>query len=100
RELHDSAGQLVTALDLELASLAEDLGKLAPQLAKRMEASLELVQQLHAEIRTTSYLLHPPLLDETGLYSALGWYTQGLVERSGLQIRLDMSEDFGRLPGD
>jgi len=98
RELHDSAGQLVTALDLELASLAEDLGKLEPQLAKRVEASLELVQQLHAEIRTTSYLLHPPLLDETGLYSALGWYVEGVAQRSGIKIGLEISPEFGRLP--
>jgi two-component system, NarL family, sensor kinase len=58
------------------------------------------VQQLHRDIRTASYLLHPPLLDESGLYSALSWYTQGLVERSGLQVNLDMSQQFGRLARD
>jgi len=56
------------------------------------------VRQLHREIRTTSYLLHPPLLDESGLYSALSWYVQGLVERGGLQISLQIPQHFGRLP--
>lgn len=55
---------------------------------------------MHREIRTASYLLHPPLLDETGISSALGWYVQGLSERSGLSIELDISRDLGRLPGD
>jgi two-component system, NarL family, sensor kinase len=58
------------------------------------------VQQLHKEIRTASYLLHPPLLDEAGLSSALAWYAQGLGERSGLAITLDIPEEFGRLPHD
>ena len=47
-----------------------------------------------------AYLLHPPLLDESGLFSALNWYVQGLSERSGLDITLDVSEEFGRLPRD
>jgi signal transduction histidine kinase len=100
RELHDSAGQILTALGLELGSLAEDIHKIAPQLENRMAAAGELVQQLHREIRTTSYLLHPPLLDEAGLSSALSWYTEGLSQRSGIQIHLDVPEDFGRLPRD
>jgi two-component system NarL family sensor kinase len=55
---------------------------------------------LQREIRTASYLLHPPLLDETGLTSALGWYTQGLKERTDLNIALDIPEDFGRVQRD
>lgn len=98
RDLHDSAGQMVTALDLELGSLAESIRKSAPQLGKKVESSQNLVQQLHREIRTTSYLLHPPLLDEAGLYSALSWYVQGLSQRSGIAIELEISEGFGRLP--
>jgi two-component system, NarL family, sensor kinase len=57
-----------------------------------------LVQQLHREIRTTSYLLHPPLLDESGLASALAWYTQGLAERTPLKINLDIPHDLERIP--
>jgi PAS domain S-box-containing protein len=100
RELHDSAGQILTALGLELGSLAQDLHKVAPQLESNLAEALELVQQLHREIRTTSYLLHPPLLDEAGLHSALSWYLDGLRERSGIEIDLDVAEGFGRLPRD
>jgi two-component system NarL family sensor kinase len=57
-----------------------------------------LVHQLTSEIRTTSYLLHPPLLDEEGLQSAISWYVRGLAERSGLDISFKISDGFGRLP--
>jgi signal transduction histidine kinase len=98
RELHDSAGQTLTVLGMSLAQFAQKTGRKAPELAGDAEQIQETVQQLHREIRTTSYLLHPPLLDETGLYSAISWYVQGLQERSGLDVRLDCSEKFGRLP--
>jgi CheY-like chemotaxis protein len=100
RELHDSAGQTLTVLGFNLVQLVEKAGRHAPELATDAETIDEMVQQLHRDIRTTSYLLHPPLLDESGLYSALRWYTQGLVERSNLQINLEISQDFGRLPRD
>jgi signal transduction histidine kinase/FixJ family two-component response regulator len=100
RELHDSAGQTLTVLGMNLAQLVQKAGRTAPELAADAEVTQEMVQQLHRDIRTTSYLLHPPLLDESGLHSALTWYVQGLVERSGLQIILEISEDFGRLPRD
>jgi signal transduction histidine kinase len=100
RELHDSAGQTLTVLGMNLAQLVQKAGRTAPELAAEAEMTQEMVQQLHRDIRTTSYLLHPPLLDENGLYSALNWYTQGLIERSTLKIRLDIPQDFGRLPRD
>lgn len=100
RELHDSAGQILTALGLELGSLTEDVLKAAPQLAGSFAGAQDLVQQLHREIRTTSYLLHPPLLDEAGLSSALSWYVEGLSQRSGIEIDLKVPDDFGRLPRD
>src|ERR1700728_2149464 len=98
RELHDSAGQTLTVLGISLAQLAQKTGRNAPDLATEAEQIQETVQQLHREIRTTSYLLHPPLLDESGLYSAISWYLQGLQERSGLEVQLDISKEFGRLP--
>jgi len=100
RELHDSAGQTLTVLGMNLALFVQKTGRTAPDVAGEAETIQEMVQQLHRDIRTTSYLLHPPLLDESGLYSALSWYTHGLAERSGLQIDFDMSQDFGRLPAD
>lgn len=100
RELHDSAGQMLTALDLELENLAEEVQASAPQLTMKVQGAQTLVQQLYGEIRTTSHLLHPPLLDEAGLFSAVQWYVQGMRERSGLEIDLQIEEDFGRLPRD
>ncbi len=99
RELHDSAGQTLTALGLELARINEDVKK-DPALAKDVQNAEDLVQHLAREIRTTSYLLHPPLLDETGISSALRWYVQGLMERSGLEIDLQLPDNFGRLPSE
>lgn len=97
RELHDSAGQTLTALDLQLTQIRENAEK-DPALAKDVQYAEELVQHLARELRTTSYLLHPPLLDETGISSALSWYVQGLVERSSLEIDLQVPDNFGRLP--
>jgi signal transduction histidine kinase len=100
RELHDSAGQTLAVLGMNLGQLAQVVKTKAPEIAGQAETSGELVRQLQQEIRTASYLLHPPLLDETGLTSALGWYTQGLKERTGLNITLDVHEDFGRIQRD
>ena len=99
RELHDSAGQLIAALGMNLAGINRH-GKENPMLAEALEDTQNLVQQLNKEIRTTSYLLHPPLLDENGLSQAIQWYMQGLMERGGLAIELHIAEDFGRLPAD
>jgi len=102
RELHDSSGQLVVALGMNLANIAESIKRnpaLKDELAA-VEDGQNLVQMLSKEIRTTSYLLHPPLLDESGLSGAIRWYMEGVTKRSGLEIELTMPEDFGRLPPD
>ena len=99
RELHDSAGQLITVLGMNLAGIAQRVGQ-NPSLSDTVEDTQNLVQQLSREIRTTSYLLHPPLLDENGLSQAIHWYMQGLKERSDLDIELSIPENFGRLPAD
>ncbi|MFI5071490.1 MAG: PAS domain S-box protein [Terriglobales bacterium] len=100
RELHDSAGQTLAVLGMSLAQLVRRAESTAPELAKEGKAIEEMVQQLHREIRTTSYLLHPPLLDESGLASALNLYLDGLAERSHVAITLDVAGTVGRLPGD
>ena len=82
---------------MNLASIARQARQDAPQLVNDAEDGEQLVQQLSQEIRTMSYLLHPPLLDENGLPEAIRWYTEGLKERSGLDISLNIPEDFGRL---
>ena len=100
RELHDSVGQTLTALDINLELFMHEAGSKSSEVDSKIEEIQETVQQLHREIRTTSYLLHPPLLDESGLYSAIGWYLQGLRERSGLEVQLDIPKEFGRVPRD
>ena len=99
RELHDSAGQTLAALGMSLGELSEKANGNAA-LAKCVNGAEELVQHLSKEIRTTSYLLHPPMLDETGISSALSWYVQGLGERCGLKISLRIPDNFGRLPSE
>jgi len=99
RELHDSAGQVLTALGMNLASIAQRAPRNS-KLVKAVEESRELVRQLSTEIRTMSYLLHPPLLDENGLPGAIHWYIQGLAERGSLKSELIIPQDFGRLSDD
>ena len=97
RELHDSAGQTLAVLSMNLAELVEETRRNFPDITGQAAASEQLAQQLQQEIRTASYLLHPPLLDESGLESALEWYVRGVTERTGLMIQLHVSEDFGRI---
>ncbi len=100
RELHDSAGQTLAALAITLGQLAEEAESDPAQIAKNIDVAEGLVRHLSREVRTTSYLLHPPLLDDAGLSSALDWYVQGLSERSGLEIKLTIPEKFERPPAD
>jgi PAS domain S-box-containing protein len=100
RELHDSAGQTLAVMQMNLSQLVKRMQQNVPELAEGTAEIEELARQLSQEIRTTSYLLHPPLLDEAGLSGALTWYTEGLAARSGLEISLTVSEQLGRLPSD
>ena len=98
RELHDSAGQSLAALKgIDLARMEADMKHNPSLLAKSINDAQDRIRLLSQEIRTTSYLLHPPLLDEMGLSSALRWYTEGLAERSGLNIKLSVADDLQRL---
>src|SRR6476660_5376772 len=100
RELHDSAGQTLAALGMSLALISEGAKNNPAQFAKSITDAEGLVRHLTQEIRTTSSLLHPPLLDETGISSALAWYVQGLAERSSLAIDLKLPDNLGRLPSE
>jgi len=94
RELHDSVGQMLAALTMNLSADIERLSKTASSLTN----SEALVQEMSKEVRTISHLLHPPLLDEAGLSSALRWYIDGFAERSKIKVDLEFPDDFGRLP--
>lgn len=99
RELHDSVGQTLAALSMNLSTVRADVERLA-RTAVALTDSESLVRTMVTEVRTISHLLHPPLLDELGLASALRWYVGGFSQRSNIKVDLDMSEDFGRLPGE
>jgi PAS domain S-box-containing protein len=90
RDLHDSTGQTLAALKMVLAQLGRVLTDVpkTPELVGDLNA---LADQALKEIRTISYLLHPPMLDEVGFSSAAQWYVEGLSKRSGIQISLDVS---------
>jgi PAS domain S-box-containing protein len=98
RDLHDSTGQTLTALKLtlySLASLIADVPK-APNLLSDLEA---LADQALQEIRTTSHLLYPPLLDELGFSSAAQWYADEFMKRSGIKTSLELSATPGLTKG-
>jgi PAS domain S-box-containing protein len=97
RELHDSAGQILTALSIDL-SLVQSENNLTREAAKIIGESIGLVQELSRELRTISHLLHPPLLDEVGLASGLRSYLEGFTERSKIRVDMDLPDDLGRLP--
>lgn len=90
RDLHDSTGQALTALKMELAGIERELAPRNPQLALRLGMSISDARQISDELRTISYLLHPPLLDELGLGSALRWYAEGFEKRSGIKVHLEL----------
>ena len=98
RELHDSTGQKVAALAMDLAVASEEAAAFKPKARQALAECFTLAEQIAAEVRTLSYLLHPPLLDESGLASAIRWYADGLAQRSGLHVNLEVPPEFGRLP--
>ncbi|HET9410096.1 MAG TPA: ATP-binding protein [Candidatus Sulfotelmatobacter sp.] len=100
RELHDSVGQLLAALSMNISLLHRESADLPVQVQKAMAESVELVDQASREIRTISHLLHPPLLDEVGLASALRWFVDGFSQRSGIRVDLEIAAKFERLQAD
>ena len=96
RELHDSVGQMLAALGMNLATVGTDIERLT-KTANTINDSAALVQELSREVRTISHLLHPPLLDEAGLASALHWYVDGFAERSKIKVDLEIPAGFERL---
>ncbi|PWT85027.1 MAG: hypothetical protein C5B58_03750 [Acidobacteria bacterium] len=98
RELHDSAGQILAALSMNLTPLTSDSAKLPSGAARTIKESIGFVKELSNQLRTISHLLHPPLLDEVGLSSGLRVFLEGFEERSKIKVDLDISSNFERLP--
>lgn len=100
RELHDSTAQYLCGLSLNIATVQVGAPELPEHLLAILSDSTLLVDRCSTEIRSLSYLLHPPLLDDLGLTSALQWYAGGFTKRSGVDVQLEFSPELGRLPAD
>jgi signal transduction histidine kinase len=98
RELHDSVGQYLAGLKLNLGRLQRREAEPGIQNSQLLAESLDVTDRAILEVRTISHLLHPPLLDELGLASALRWYVEGFSERSKITVDVEIPSDLGRLP--
>jgi len=98
RELHDSVGQFLAGLKLNLSRLQRRELEPSPQNRSLLTESIDLTEKAITEVRTISHLLHPPLLDELGFHSAARWYVEGFAKRSGIQVELKMAEIVERMP--
>ena len=98
RELHDSTAQSLAALSMNLAVAGRSRDALDARARSALDESVSLAERCSREIRSLSYLLHPPLLEEVGLPAALRWLVEGFSRRSGIAVGLDVPGEFGRLP--
>ncbi len=100
RDLHDSVGQYLVGLKMKVDSLksSSDLGH--EDGASQLTECSQLIEEAIKEVRTISYLLYPPMLEELGLKSAVPWYLEGFTKRSGIKTTFEVSPEFDRIPGD
>jgi signal transduction histidine kinase len=95
REIHDSVGQYVSVLKMKLDAMA--VNQTTPE---ELSECANLAEECVKEVRTISYLLYPPMLEEMGLTSAIPWYLEGFSTRSGIKTTFHATKDFGRLSRD
>lgn len=95
RELHDGLGQYLAAAQINLTLYSDTNGN---DTSNFLSEARRLVTESVSGIRTLSYLLHPPLLDEAGFYSAAQWYVDGFAKRSGIKVELKLPPEFERMP--
>jgi PAS domain S-box-containing protein len=100
RELHDSVGQLLAAIGMNMEIVRAQSHKLDAEAQRAFNDNAMMVEQVSSEIRTISHLLHPPLLDIAGLASALRWYVDGFSSRSNIKVDLEIPQTLGRLPAE
>jgi PAS domain S-box-containing protein len=96
RELHDSTGQYLSALSLAIDAARSHVENLPPAATRKLEEATEIINRCSAEIRTLSHLLHPPLLEDLGLASAVNWHVEGFAERSGVMVDLQLPAPLAR----
>ncbi|MGH9746935.1 MAG: PAS domain-containing protein [Candidatus Acidiferrales bacterium] len=97
RNLHETVVQSMAAMKMLLGRVGDLTPKSNSRARKLIQSSSETADDIISQVRTISHLLHPPLLDEAGLYPALNWYAHGFSERSGIVTKVEMEEHFGRL---
>jgi signal transduction histidine kinase len=95
--LHDSVGQYLVSLKINLEQLRGTRANLSPSHEKLLTETVDLTERSIVEVRTISHLLHPPLLDEVGLESAIRWYADGFAERCALKVSLHLDHIINRL---
>ena len=100
RDLHDSTGQDLVALATTLSQLHASIPSSSRKLRKLASHCQALADQCIREVRTLSYLLHPPMLDEAGLEDAIRHYVEGFAARTGIEVKFQISPRFGRMPPD
>jgi two-component system NarL family sensor kinase len=100
RDLHDTTGQRLVVLSMTLDRLARHPDLRKGEAREALKEGREVAEKIAEEIRTLSYLLHPPLLDECGLQSAVRWYAEGFEKRSGIKLDVAIASDLVRLPID
>jgi PAS domain S-box-containing protein len=98
RDLHDSLGQTLTAVKMNLSYLGRDTSQLDERGRNAVTESKDLIDSSLKEVRTLSHLLHPPMLDEVGLVPAIRWFANGFSQRSAIKIELDLASNIPRLP--
>jgi len=98
RDLHDSLGQILSAIKMNLSYLARDTSPLDERGRNAVIESRELIDSCIKEVRTLSHLLHPPMLDEVGLLPAIRWFVTGFSQRSGIDVKLDLPATLQRFP--
>ena len=99
RELHDTCGQTLAAMKMSLAMIRET-EKPGPESQVLLDDLNALADAALQEVRTTSYLLHPPLLDEAGIASAARWFVEGFARRSGIEVQCEIAANVERAPRD
>src|SRR5216683_867755 len=100
RDLHDSLGQYLSVLKMKLDSLKSSPSKMFPHDLAELNSCAQIAEDAVKEVRTISYLLYPPMLEEMGLKSAISWYLDGFTKRSGIRTTFEVSPALGRLAPD
>jgi PAS domain S-box-containing protein len=100
RDLHDSVGQYLVGLKMKVDSLKSSAERNHREDAGQLAECAQLAEEAIKDVRTISYLLYPPMLEELGLKSAIPWYLEGFSKRSGIKTTFEVSPDFDRVPGE